>query len=161
MSNEWKELKGIGEVAEAVAAGMEIQVQHEDTDWFQWPGLVWNANHVKYRARPRKPAEPEQDWIDRLAGQYGVKQAATLRGDTLAISKANHWLMEIAHEHWHEIIAALRKEQESAKSPAKVQVKSLCWREAGGNLTWRNEGAEVAKCWERFPAGDIEGEVEA
>lgn len=55
--SEWHELNGIEEVAAAVAEGMEIQVQHEDTDWFLWPGLVWNANHVKYRARPRKPAK--------------------------------------------------------------------------------------------------------
>lgn len=158
---EWKELNGITDVAEAVAEGMEIECLNYN-EWVPWLGNGWHTD-CQYRARPRprKPAEPEQDWIDRLAGQYGVKQAATLRGDTLAISKANHWLMEIAHEHWHEIIAALRKEQESAKSPAKVQVKSLCWREAGGNLTWRNEGAEVAKCWERFPAGDLTGEVEA
>lgn len=107
----------------------------------------------------RKPAEPEQDWIDRLAGQYGVKQAATLRGDVQAMKVADIWLLDIASKHWHEILAALRKEQESAKSPAKVQVKSLCYRgRKTGHLVWWGESETVGADFARFPAGDIPGE---
>ena len=48
------------------------------------------------------------DWIDRLASQYGVKQAAALRGDETAFKAADFWLASIAEHHWHEIIAACR-----------------------------------------------------
>lgn len=99
MSEEWKELPTIGDVACALADGMEIEYQQAMNahSWNPWDGFTW-YHDCKYRARPRKETK---------------------------------------------------------------LVKSLCWREAGGNLTWRNEGAEMVKCWERFPAGDIEGEVEA
>ena len=40
-------------------------------------------------------------------------------------------------------------------------VKLLCWRDPeGGLLTWRSNGIPCAEEWQRFPAGDIEGEVE-
>ena len=40
-------------------------------------------------------------------------------------------------------------------------VKSLCWRDPeNGLLTWRSNGIPCAEEWQRFPAGDIEGEVE-
>lgn len=48
------------------------------------------------------------DWIDRLAIQYGAKQAAALRGDETTFKAADMWLASIAEHHWHEIIAALR-----------------------------------------------------
>jgi len=50
----------------------------------------------------------DQDWIERLASQYGAKQAAALRGDETTFKAASFWLQEIAEHHWHEIIAALR-----------------------------------------------------
>ena len=40
-------------------------------------------------------------------------------------------------------------------------VKSLCWRhKASGSLAWGVFDAEELNNWQRFPAGDIEGEVE-
>ena len=50
----------------------------------------------------------DQDWIDRLASQYGAKQAAALRGDETTFKAASFWLQETAEHHWNEIIAALR-----------------------------------------------------
>ncbi len=48
--------------------------------------------------------------------------------------------------------------------PKTVKVKSLCWRNTDGNLLWLEEGKRPTivflQC-QRFPAGDIEGEVEA
>jgi hypothetical protein len=44
---------------------------------------------------------------------------------------------------------------------AKVLVKSICWRSLGGNLTYTKPDYQFyAKDWKRFPAGDLEGEVE-
>lgn len=182
--NEWITLNGIDEFATAVAARMEIENQISDTEWEPWKGASWYAGEY-YRARPRqrtyspadraelgtpepldsahKPDQQEQDWIDRLAEQYGTKQAAISRGYTLAISKANHWLIELVHDHWPEIIAALRKEQESAKQPAMKKVKSICWRGKAGGLCWTSSWylPPDSGLWVRFPAGDISGEVEA
>lgn len=53
-----------------------------------------------------------EDWIEDLARQYSVRQAATLRGDTVARRAAENWLLIIASPHWHEIIAALRAQEE-------------------------------------------------
>jgi len=50
----------------------------------------------------------DQDWIDRLASQYGTQQRAALRGDDAGARAANNWIHRIADDHWHEIIAALR-----------------------------------------------------
>ena len=50
----------------------------------------------------------DQDWIDRLASQYGTQQRAALRGDDAGARVANNWIHRIADDHWHEIIAALR-----------------------------------------------------
>ena len=48
------------------------------------------------------------------------------------------------------------------RQPAMKKVKSLCWRNVDGFLTWRCEHTPVnAENWTRFPAGDIEGEVPA
>ena len=48
------------------------------------------------------------EWIEKLALQYGAKQAAALRGDETTFKAASFWLQETAEHHWHEIIAALR-----------------------------------------------------
>lgn len=103
MSDEWKELNSIVEVAEAVAAGMEIEVQTDPGNdkycpWKWWDGKVWYSSYL-FRARPCQPKT--------------------------------------------------------------VKVVSLCWRSAGGNLTWAYDEVDFTKNgWVRFPAGDIEGEVE-
>ena len=48
------------------------------------------------------------DWIEKLASQYGAKQAAALRGDETTFKAADMWLASIAEHHWHEIIFAIR-----------------------------------------------------
>lgn len=52
-NEEWKELSTIGQVAEAVAAGMEIEC-HNYNAWVKWKGLNWHSE-LKYRARPKQP----------------------------------------------------------------------------------------------------------
>jgi hypothetical protein len=48
------------------------------------------------------------------------------------------------------------------RKPAKVMVKSLCWRHERGALMWGDEACvQQSPEWKRFPAGDREGEVEA
>lgn len=43
--------------------------------------------------------------------------------------------------------------------PKKITVTSECWRNKHyGGLSWG--GGYVSKSWQRFPAGDITGEVE-
>ena len=46
MSEEWKELLTIGQVAEAQALGMEIESTnpHADGDWNPWLGKNWHAH---------------------------------------------------------------------------------------------------------------------
>jgi len=52
MNNEWKELKCITDVAEAVAAGMYIEVFSEGSRrWESWKRLTWYSR-LKYRAKP-------------------------------------------------------------------------------------------------------------
>lgn len=48
------------------------------------------------------------------------------------------------------------------KQPKKIiTVTSLCWRnKRDGNLCWYSYGNEPSSDWQRFPAGDITGEVE-
>lgn len=48
------------------------------------------------------------------------------------------------------------------RQPKMKKVKSLCWRDESGDLTWTDEGIgfTTESGWQRFPAGDIEGEVE-
>lgn len=50
----------------------------------------------------------DQDWIDRLASQYGARNMASLRGNIEQYQAADLWLRMIASDHWHDIIAALR-----------------------------------------------------
>ena len=43
--------------------------------------------------------------------------------------------------------------------PKRRTVKSLCWRNrVNGSLIWKDDKIDE-KWWERFPAGDITGEV--
>lgn len=47
------------------------------------------------------------------------------------------------------------------RKPAKVLVKSICWRhKTNGSLKWYAEHVPARLQSVRFPAGDIEGEVE-
>ena len=63
---------------------------------------------ISYVQTDKETYDMEQHWIDRLAAQYGARQAAALRGDSVGTKAAEFLLGQIASEHWHEIIAALR-----------------------------------------------------
>jgi len=46
------------------------------------------------------------------------------------------------------------------KQPKTRTVTSECWRHKdSGDLTWRDAGRDLLYDWQRFPAGDITGEV--
>jgi hypothetical protein len=61
--------------------------------------------------------EDAGNWIERLAMQYGAKQAALLREDRRSAEAADFWLSQIAGEHWHEIIVVLRASTQSPDEP--------------------------------------------
>jgi hypothetical protein len=47
------------------------------------------------------------------------------------------------------------------KQPKKVTVTSLCWRnKVTGSLNWLLPNDDMPKNWQRFPVGDLTGEVE-
>ena len=94
MSNEWRDLPTMADVAAAMDVGDEIQVDGY-SGWEEWYGTMWALN-MQYRARPRQPK--------------------------------------------------------------MKKVKLLCWFN-GEDLFWKPEDHPVVH-WQRFPAGDIEGEVE-
>ena len=58
---------------------------------------------------------------------------------------------------WH----ADRQFHARPRQPKMKKVKSQCWRNmATGNCTWAAEHCDMSnEYWQRFPAGDIEGEV--
>lgn len=61
------------------------------------------------RAPMKAPClDDTHDWITRLGSQYGVRQMCALLGDEEGVRQADFWLLQIAGEHWHEILAALR-----------------------------------------------------
>lgn len=51
----------------------------------------------------------------------------------------------------------------SETKPAKVLVKSICWRHTSGRFIWGDDKCDPTNSagYQRFPAGDIEGEVDA
>jgi hypothetical protein len=59
MSEEWKDLPTITDVGEAVAAGMEIEIQYDPGNdkycpWKTWDGKHWYETYL-FRARQSKP----------------------------------------------------------------------------------------------------------
>ena len=57
-------------------------------------------------------------------------------------------------QSWHAITFYRARQKE----PAMKMVKSLCWRCEEGGLLWGD--LSNSTLYKRFPAGDIEGEVE-
>ena len=54
MSNEWRDLPTMADVAAAQAAGDEIEVNVPNCGWEPWVETMWHELN-QYRARPRKP----------------------------------------------------------------------------------------------------------
>ncbi len=54
MTNEWRDLPTLPDVAAALTAGDEIQLRFNGA-WVEWLGTSWRKDSL-YRARPRKPA---------------------------------------------------------------------------------------------------------
>ena len=54
MSNEWRELKTLQEIAEAQKNGDEIECRDDGGRWTPWAGEYWHTSW-KFRARPRQP----------------------------------------------------------------------------------------------------------
>lgn len=203
-------LNSIGEVAEAVAARLEIEVTSNDGLWVPWQVLNWSKSR-KYRAHPRQPVkiqskDSEMELLKKIEG-YGfdceagplskcvdweaLKTAVDLWVVTLARSDApvmhtsghGGWRFT-AHTNQEEAQAtadAMNREAHAGQplfrvrhllsiteekeltNPAMKKVKSLCWRHKDtGDLIWRHGGYKVESVfYQRFPAGDREGEVEA
>lgn len=160
MSTEWVDLHTLEAVSTAQKMKMEIEWKYpseNEEGWFAWTETSWNKNNF-YRARDRKPIEKRysiyldgNSWCAIDANSFVNLQESTAGfGDT-----PTHALM------------ALRTEEttnRASEKPKMVKVKSLCWlHKDTGQLHWRNDWIENESCrpYVRFPAGDIEGEVEA
>jgi hypothetical protein len=67
------------------------------------PSLLRDAVHASAQT------VPSDDWIERLANQYGRRRMAALRGDASLVECAVHWMEILAKDHWGEIVSALRQ----------------------------------------------------
>lgn len=163
MNTEWKHMSGFEAVRAAEKPDMEIEVDILG-EWKPWNGelgvlldQVWFKD-LKFRARPRKPEfETFDDKIDAARYRWLRKR----RKGALIASLFGNGSKTI--EDVDSIIDDLiGDEKVESSKPTTEWVKSICWRSLGGNLTWTSEDYQFAtKEWKRFPAGDIEGEVEA
>jgi len=198
MSEEWKELLTIGQVAEAQALGMEIESTnpHADGDWSPWLGNTWHA-YCTYRARLRQSKEHElktdsQVFDAVLEGRKTFEIRKDGRGfsvgDLLKLRRTLRTGEEMKKgfpleyvgpplyvyvtyilrgpiyglaDGW-VIMGIKPRDGEPQSQPKAEKVKSICWRACDdGALFWRNEGYKPSGAhWKRFPAGDLEGEVE-
>lgn len=67
-----------------------------------------------------------------------------------------------AHSPADRAELGLPEQLDPISKPAMKKVKSICWRQVGGSLTWTSDEPVFATLdWKRFPAGDIEVEGEA
>jgi hypothetical protein len=156
-------MNGFEAVNAAEKADMEIEVNILD-EWKPWNGelgalleQIWFKD-LKFRARPRKPkVETFDDQIDAARYRWLRKRR---KGMLIVSLFGNHCkTIEDVDNMIDDLIGD--EKVESAKL-AKVLVKRICWTSTGGNLTWTNEDYQFySKGWERFPAGDLAGEVEA
>ena len=66
------------------------------------------------------------------------------------------------YEHEHGCSVHYHARAKCDCKPKTVKVKSLCWRSTvSGSLIWYLEnGKPSQEQWQRFPSGDISGEVE-
>jgi hypothetical protein len=85
--------------------------------------------------------------------------------EALAIAQGKGWEIEIylpsieKWEKWTGITWAVYRNYRGRSAPKKVTVTSECWRHRQHHgLSWG--GGVNTEYWQRFPAGDITGEVE-
>jgi hypothetical protein len=166
MNNEWKDVGGIIGLAHAISEGMEIEMlvsQFAGPPVFtEWHGTTWSST-CKYRARPK---QPKRDLVRVVLSDDGKTRLYIAREPECAF---NDW----PNAEWdrplssNEIQGLLKNPYgmfakiKPPTKPAMKKVKSLCYRDRDdGDLLWRSDGHNYPKSWQRFPAGDIEGEVE-
>jgi len=85
--------------------------------------LLRAQTSISYVKSDKETYDMEIDWKERIEKQYGARQAAALRGDETAYKAADFWLGNIASDHWHEIIAALRRKPLSEEQPHGTTMK--------------------------------------
>lgn len=103
-----------------------------------------------------KPICGRQEWKDLPDLQW------------VATAQAEGWEIEVCVDrtlwlHWDgEFWLDRNQYRGRPKQPKKTTVTSECWRwKTGGDLSWNTPNAErPSEGWQRFPAGDITGEVE-
>ena len=83
--------------------------------------------------------------------------AAQAAGDEIEVNVIN-----CGWDPWVETMWHGRNQYRARPRPKTKKVKSLCWRDKHGHLFWADEtnGFVGKDMWQRFPAGDIEGEIE-
>ena len=86
---------------------------------------------------------------------------------SVAMAQANGWEIEALASDcgWYPWIGASWAMNTGyrgrPRQPKKATVTSECWRDKiSGTLHWQKYGHSVKPDWQRFPAGDITGEVE-
>lgn len=177
MNTEWKELNGIVAVGEAVAAGMEIECKRLLGGEFEpWEMQDWFSGW-QYRARPSQriysPADRTELGTPEHLDPIGKPKVETF--DDQLDAERYRWLKAkretllitglfgngCINKTVADVEAVIDHHLGATKQPAKV--KSLCWRSyISGSLIWYQEGRiPETRTWKRFPAGDIQGEVEA
>jgi hypothetical protein len=150
---------------------------------------IWFKD-LKFRARPRNPTEAqtgENEFIEwhqlkgievfatAVAAGMGIEVAVPQFDSSIKWVEWNQQFWDIDRLYRARYRARTYSPADRAElglpehldpirkaKPAKMRRKSLCWRGVNeGTLAWRGEGIVMDCFWKRFPAGDIEGEVEA
>ena len=90
MSNEWRELKTLQDVATAQAAGDEIEVMRiGDLDYSEWRGIAWSVSW-SFRARPRPKTKKVKiyGYLDTVTGRtFTVVRGVSISGDAVPYPK--------------------------------------------------------------------------
>ena len=96
------------------------------------------------------------DWIELKDLQAVAKAQAEGWDVEVYYHETDHWVT------WHgNIWCGVAKYRGRPSQPKMKKVKSICWRGmTEGGLYWTNPERTCVPNYQRFPAGDIEGEVE-